>query len=157
MVAYETVTAESDTHILHDGKILKKGSLLVAMINAAEFNKVMKAPEPVADRQGQLHKITEDLADFVGAIDGSGLFEYFEAEYVPLLRRPCSIVDSRRLREWFGNQNYGRAMIAAYWCKLHPGAITPGVRTNIARLLRDGGEPFQKEFYSIYPEAEQFA
>ncbi|KAI0916309.1 hypothetical protein AcV5_003282 [Taiwanofungus camphoratus] len=139
MVAYETVTAESDTHILHDGKILKKGSLLVAMINAAEFNKVMKAPEPVADRQGQLHKITEDLADFVGAIDGSGLFEYFEAE------------------EWFGNQNYGRAMIAAYWCKLHPGAITPGVRTNIARLLRDGGEPFQKEFYSIYPEAEQFA
>lgn len=150
--------------------------MLVAMINAAEFNKyvnvppgltntcvlnaqfrVMKAPEPVADRQGQLHKITEDLADFVGAIDGSGLFEYFEAEYVPLLRRPCSIVDSRRLREWFGNQNYGRAMIAAYWCKLHPGAITPGVRTNIARLLRDGGEPFQKEFYSIYPEAEQFA
>ncbi|EGN95866.1 hypothetical protein SERLA73DRAFT_187104 [Serpula lacrymans var. lacrymans S7.3] len=138
MVVYESVTAEADTHIDHSGGLLKKGSLLVAMINASEFNKIFKAPEPNAEREAKLHSITEDLEDFLPTIDASGIFEYFQPE------------------EWFGNENYGRAMMAAWWLKAHPEALTPDVRTNIAKLLKVGGETFQKEFLFVYPEAQDF-
>ncbi|GBE88127.1 hypothetical protein BKA93DRAFT_819110 [Sparassis latifolia] len=138
MVAYEEVTAEADITINHEGNVLKKGSLLVAMVNASEFNKLLATTEPPADRQEQLHKITVDLADFMAAIDGSGLFDYFEPD------------------EWLANKNYGRAMIAAHWLKIHPDAVSPAVRDNLKTILHDGGAAFQEEFISVYPEAQQF-
>jgi len=139
MVAYEQVTAEDDTHLVHNAKIVKKGSLLCAMINADEFNKIYNnATLSTTDRQQQLHTITNDVEDFVGAMEGIDLFEYFQPA------------------EWFGNKNYGRAMIGAHWCKLHPEGVNDEVRTNISSILKDGGAAFQEEFFCVYPEAKHY-